>query len=1182
MGSYMIPGAQPGGIGNLSQAAQSSQLLKTLKLKQLYEPESLACLLVTLFVDDPRLHSARLQRILKNACSHPPTRDWLVRTLIGLVQRVAQQRASSSTAAISAQPSTLPALPPSSISVAPVAFTPSIPNGAVNVNLNVNGDAYPSNAADVTLTDPGDDLDRMAEMVHVMSANVNTGGNSWLGLNMETSLGTRTNIFQVQPASSSSALSLSPGPSKGRRPSSGAGARLTIHPQAAPTILKHALDLLVALNRSLSVYLNEENKSASSGGASATDSAHEPEGAAADFWELLLRLDSQQRASSSRFQPMDVDTPAPPSALQQAPFELLPLPQVLLSRRTETVDELFGGATMQLLKQINSETFLATYCNSSLANLIGLLDTSTVLRQSCALTDRLLKLLNQVTQSLEATQTHLEFRPQIAEASASPADAQQPATQASSSGKTDKLKKLSGSEGGDKKKRNVSLARQNAESFSLLFAHMELLVKVLTSRGCSAAGLEDVMTLLQQLGYAGPVTRQLITELLLRGVQELGSNVCYNIRQLSGELNEHLEHQKSAGGSGSPGRKRPFGALEQAGGMDSDDEQRGPNLRLHEGRLVDRFNPENVLVVNASGQRAHRGAELQLPAMAGFTGKTSNQNYLLRLLKAVIQLREHTARILTIQQAVTAPPPVGIAANPPPFAGAEQLAAAAQQLDLIFPPELAAAAAQIPLFMQQPLVNVDFANALLRNQEVAARLLAAPVPPGVTAAPALAPPAAAGAASTSQAPPVAQPSASTAAATSVETVSASAASASSSTSVPSTAAVASEVSGASAPTAAASSVSAAGTSTSIDTASSATVDTTASTIGSSVATGSGSSSGTLRASDSSLSVPVSGVAPFGSDVLLASTRGGAREPEPPQPPLAQQLYALVHRAVAECFHVEQQSDDLLFSSTSTSSQMDVETASPTTNVVLPSSVSGVDVSTQPSQPATAPSSLLPRLSELLRLDELWAVLGDCLSLLSSTSDRNAVLLLQSTVEAFFLVHGEDPNRTRDQRNRRDANALRASQQQPPQPPQQPPQPPQQQPQQQQQATATGATGSAAESASSVSQKPVALTAEQLKFVSFAEKHRAVLNQILRQSQVPLADGPFAVLVNYTHVLDFDVKRRYFRQELQRHDERHHHRREDSVPIRIRRDQVFEDSYRHLFRLSGDDWKARFMVQFEGM
>ena len=40
-----------------------------------------------------------------------------------------------------------------------------------------------------------------------------------------------------------------------------------------------------------------------------------------------------------------------------------------------------------------------------------------------------------------------------------------------------------------------------------------------------------------------------------------------------------------------------------------------------------------------------------------------------------------------------------------------------------------------------------------------------------------------------------------------------------------------------------------------------------------------------------------------------------------------------------------------------------------------------------------------------------------------------------------------------------------------------------------------------------------------------ETHRTVLNQILRQSTTHLADGPFAVLVDYIRVLDFDVKRK---------------------------------------------------------
>ena len=57
---------------------------------------------------------------------------------------------------------------------------------------------------------------------------------------------------------------------------------------------------------------------------------------------------------------------------------------------------------------------------------------------------------------------------------------------------------------------------------------------------------------------------------------------------------------------------------------------------------------------------------------------------------------------------------------------------------------------------------------------------------------------------------------------------------------------------------------------------------------------------------------------------------------------------------------------------------------------------------------------------------------------------------------------------------------------------------------------------------------------------YLETHRTVLNQILRQSNNPLSDGPFAVLVNHTRLLDFDVKRRYFRQELEKQDKVSNH------------------------------------------
>ena len=100
-----------------------------------------------------------------------------------------------------------------------------------------------------------------------------------------------------------------------------------------------------------------------------------------------------------------------------------------------------------------------------------------------------------------------------------------------------------------------------------------------------------------------------------------------------------------------------------------------------------------------------------------------------------------------------------------------------------------------------------------------------------------------------------------------------------------------------------------------------------------------------------------------------------------------------------------------------------------------------------------------------------------------------------------------------------------------------------------------------------------------KFLLFAETHRTVLNQILRQSSTPLSEGPFSVLVHHTRMLDFDVKRRYFRQELDRLDDGM--RRED-LAVHVKRENVFEDSYRELHRRSADEWKHRFYIVFEGI
>ena len=70
----------------------------------------------------------------------------------------------------------------------------------------------------------------------------------------------------------------------------------------------------------------------------------------------------------------------------------------------------------------------------------------------------------------------------------------------------------------------------------------------------------------------------------------------------------------------------------------------------------------------------------------------------------------------------------------------------------------------------------------------------------------------------------------------------------------------------------------------------------------------------------------------------------------------------------------------------------------------------------------------------------------------------------------------------------------------------------------------------------------------------------------------------ACIASLPQVLDFDVKRKYFRHELERGDEGH---RKEDLAIHVRRSHVFEDSFRELHRRAPDEWKNRFYIVFEG-
>lgn len=182
---------------------------------------------------------------------------------------------------------------------------------------------------------------------------------------------------------------------------------------------------------------------------------------------------------------------------------------------------------------------------------------------------------------------------------------------------------------------------------------------------------------------------------------------------------------------------------------------------------------------------------------------------------------------------------------------------------------------------------------------------------------------------------------------------------------------------------------------------------------------------------------------------------------------------------------------------------------------------------------------------------------------------------QPAVEAFFLVHSPHHHKlvTRDRDNQGERERDNPTRPSPAQV----------------DADTAGVSGSSSnkpesflvegDSNSSDSTTKPTVPPEQLKFLNFAEKHRTVLNQILRQSPANLTDGPFAVLVDHTRILDFDIKRRYFRAELDRMDA--HVRREETA-VHVRRSNIFEDSFRELYRKTPEEWKNRFYIVFEGI
>lgn len=108
------------------------------------------------------------------------------------------------------------------------------------------------------------------------------------------------------------------------------------------------------------------------------------------------------------------------------------------------------------------------------------------------------------------------------------------------------------------------------------------------------------------------------------------------------------------------------------------------------------------------------------------------------------------------------------------------------------------------------------------------------------------------------------------------------------------------------------------------------------------------------------------------------------------------------------------------------------------------------------------------------------------------------------------------------------------------------------------------------------------TAAAARLAEFVERHRILLNALLRQNP-GLLDRSLAPLVQVVRcraALDFDNKRAYFRQCLRRQRQAAS-RRHGSLRMGVRRNMVMEDSFAQMRMRSAEELRGRLNITFHG-
>ncbi|XP_031650504.1 E3 ubiquitin-protein ligase HUWE1 isoform X15 [Oncorhynchus kisutch] len=632
---------QMGGGANHSRPSSSSvDSLLRLRGRLLLDHEALSCLLVLLFVDEPKLNTSRLHRVLRNLCYHSQTRGWVIRSLLSILQRSSE----------------------SEVCVETTRLEDARGKRTAGGQGGYGGSKGSTTTATSSLSSSSSSSLELINRVESRSSSQL----SWLSVSMDAALGCRTNIFQIQRASGRkhadrhSAGGTSGGSggtlgggvqgvTAGVTCAGGGGSTVHIHPQAAPVVCRHVLDTLIQLAKVFPSHFTQQRckdllssstsdldsrlcaaasivtagggsrstqtntcstpsstQNSLGGGACGTAITPQSLGISTDFWDLLVKLDNMNVSRKGK-----------------ASMKTVPL----------------GAGGEAEGAQYSLEA-------SPLGQLMNML-SHPVIRRSSLLTEKLLRLLSLISIALpdnKATEVPAGHpTPQSTTATSTAATASVSAqgttvgvvvpAQGSSSTAIVSIPTSTGASATGKHRATVLCIESDTKlaSTGLTEKQLQLSVEVLTSHSCSEEGLEDAANILLQLSRGDGTTRDTVLRLLLSGARHLGYTLCKQIGTLLAELREYnLEQQRRA--------------RADAQSPDAPAEDTSISARLKAGKLSSRFDGSESVVIVAAQKRTLGGRELQLPCMSSLTSKTSTQKFFLRVLQVIIQLREDTRR----------------------------------------------------------------------------------------------------------------------------------------------------------------------------------------------------------------------------------------------------------------------------------------------------------------------------------------------------------------------------------------------------------------------------------------------------------------------------------------------------------------------------------------------------------